>query len=177
MQVSQFIVETDDVSVPTRNLYYANTFGSVLEETTADVAPGSPSFDPNDDGAISAAVRAFAPRKGGANIAAGLGNLATQFARLTDPSYAPIAVLITDSTATPSAPLAAAVTALKAATRPALGIDVTVVVVGVGAFVDTAELNFIASAGQNGAALVYQIDFFDDIGLSLEEALGNIGAR
>eukprot|EP00892_Ulva_mutabilis_P010368 jgi/Ulvmu1/7703/UM039_0009.1 len=173
-EVAQFIFESDEPTAPARSLYYANTFGTFLGDTTEDVAPGSPSLDPNVDSAVSNAVLSFSPRQGGGNIAAGLQDLTAQFTALADPAYAPIAVLVTDSSASPAAPLAAAVSELKAATRVALGTDVTVVVVGVGDFVDAAELTQIASTGADGTDLVFQVDFFDDIGLNLETALSNI---
>lgn len=176
-QVSRFIVETDDQRITdNRNLYYANTFGTVLEDTTAGVSPGSPSFDPNEDDAVSDEVLGFTPLKGASDIGAGLRDLTAQFAGLDDPAYAGVAVLITDSTASKPGDLSAAVSQLKAATQAALGADVTVAVVGVGTFVDPAELRQIASVGADGSPLVYEINFFDDISLSLEEALLNIGA-
>lgn len=177
MQLAQFIIETDDPTAPNRNLYYANTFGTILEDTTAAVAPGGPDFDPNADGAVSDAVRAFTPRKGAANIAAGLDDLAAQFAELTDPAYAGVAVLVTDSSAQPAPPVAAAAAALKAATRARLGTDVTVIAVGVGGFVDVEELRGIASVDGDGNALVAEVEFFDDIGIALEDMLLGLGAH
>lgn len=134
-------------------------------------------FAPNTDDTVSDRVVTFDPRKGASNTAAGLRDLADRFGGIGDPSYAGIAVLITDSTARPAAPLAAAVAALKASTQATLGTDVTVIVVGVGDFVDPAELALIASTGADGSPLVFQVDFFDDIRMSLEEALANIGTN
>lgn len=108
MQVSRFIIETDTLTATNRNLYYANTFGTNLADTTADVAPGSPHFDPNTDNAVSDTVLSFSPLQGFGNIAAGLRDLVVQFAGVTDPAYAGIAVLITDSTATPAGSLGCA---------------------------------------------------------------------
>lgn len=180
VQVSLFIVDSDGAGAVGTNLYYANTFGTDLGETTASAIPGPPNLAPNIGDAISDAVLDFTPMKGSSNFAAGLSDLAVQFGDLTaaDPSimisYAGIALLITDGTALPPAALGPAVRALK---LTPLGIPVTVGVVGVGPFVEEAQLNAIASPGANGRPLVALTDFFDTIGDALRELLENIGAH
>ena len=172
MQVSLFIVDSDGPGAAGPNFYYANTFGTDVAETTPDLGP-------NTDDAISNAVLSFTPTRGSSNIAAGLSDLAVQFGDLTgaEIAYAGIAMLITDGTAIPAAPLRAAVTALKDSTLSNLGIPVTVGVVGVGPFVNVAELNSIASTGADGSPLVALTNFFDTTGDSLRELLANIGAH
>ena len=177
MQVSDFIIETDEASAANRNLYYANSFGTVFGDTTADVFPGSPNLDPNSNRAISNAVLTFSPGRGNANVFAGLLDLSEQFEGFTNVAYAGIAVLITDSTAQAGPALDEVVVTLKAATQQELGIDVTVIVIGVRPFIDAAQLRSIASTGANGQPLFFEVNFFDTINRVLEDALNNVGAH
>ena len=177
MQVSDFIIETDEAFVANRNLYYANSFGTVLGDTTAAVFRGTPNLDPNNNRAISNEVLTFSARRGNANVFAGLLDLSEQFDGFTNAAYAGIAVLITDSTARAGPALDEVVATLKAATQQDLGIDVTVIVIGVRPFIDAAQLRSIASTGANGQPLFFEVDFFDTIKRVLEDALNNVGAQ
>ena len=177
MQVSDFIIETDEASAANRNLYYANTFGTVLEDTTADVFPIEPNLDPNNNRFISREVLTFLPKRGNANVVAGLLDLSVQFNGFWNAAYAGIAVLITDSTARPGPALEEAVLVLKGATQQKLGIDVTVIVIGVRPFIDPAQLRSIASTGANGQPLFFEVNFFDTINRVLEDALNNVGVH
>ena len=181
LQVSDFIIETDETSAANRNLYYANSFGTVLEDTTADVFPILPNLDPNNNGFISREVLTFSARRGNANVFAGLLDLSEQFesfAKISiNPAYAGIAVLITDSTARAGPALDEVVAKLKAATQQDFGIDVTIIVIGVQPFIDPAQLRSIASTGANGQPLFFEVNFFDTINRVLEDALNNVGAQ